>query len=135
MEYCCKERMKSKTAGVSTEYLKNLKYLKNLLNEENPQDPCEEVTPVPGPIHDITRVEVESALRKMTIGKALGPDGIPAEAWKACETTSITWLTSLFNKILEKGKMPDAWRSSTIVPIYKKKGDIKQCGSYRGQET
>src|SRR3954469_12484439 len=52
--------------------------------------------------------------------------------WKACGTTSTTWLTSLFNKILESGKMPDAWRNSTIVPIYKKKGDIQQCGSYRG---
>ena len=107
-------------------------YFKNLLNEENPQDQQDEATPVLGPIHAITRVEVERALDKMKTGKAEGPDGIPAEAWKACGTTSTTWLTLLFNKILESGKMPDAWRSSTIIPIYKKKGDIQQCGSYRG---
>jgi hypothetical protein len=40
--------------------------------------------------------------------------------------------SSLFNKILESGRMPNAWRSSTIVPIYKKKGDIQQFGNYWG---
>jgi hypothetical protein len=87
---------------------------------------------LPSPIPAITKAEVENALHKMKIGKAVGPDGIPAEAWKAWGITSITWLTSLFNKILESGRMPDAWRSSTIVPIYKKKGNIQQCGSYWG---
>uniref|UniRef100_A0A914XJV1 Reverse transcriptase domain-containing protein n=1 Tax=Plectus sambesii TaxID=2011161 RepID=A0A914XJV1_9BILA len=107
-------------------------YYKNLLNEENPREPCNEVPPVLSPIHAITRVEVENALHKMKVGKAVGPNGIPAEAWKVCGNTSIIWLTVLFNKILESGKMPDAWRSSMIVPIYKKKGDVQQCSSYRG---
>jgi hypothetical protein len=40
--------------------------------------------------------------------------------------------SSLFNKILESGRMPNAWRSSTIVPIYQKKDDIQQCDSYWG---
>lgn len=107
-------------------------YFHRLLNEENSRDPYSDMPPVSGPITTITRVEVEHALGKMKNGKAVGPDGIPAEAWKACGSVGVTWLTALFNKILENGKMPEAWRHSTIVPIYKKKGDVQQCGNYRG---
>ena len=28
--------------------------------------------------------------------------------------------------------MPDEWRKSVLVPFYKGKGDIKECGNYRG---
>ena len=28
--------------------------------------------------------------------------------------------------------MPDEWRRSTIVPLYKNKGDIQNCNNYRG---
>ena len=28
--------------------------------------------------------------------------------------------------------MPDEWRMSVLVPLYKGKGDIKECGNYRG---
>ena len=28
--------------------------------------------------------------------------------------------------------MPDEWRKSVLVPFYKGKGDIKECGNYHG---
>ena len=28
--------------------------------------------------------------------------------------------------------MPDEWRKSVLVPIFKKKGDIQECKNYRG---
>ena len=28
--------------------------------------------------------------------------------------------------------MPDEWKTSVIVPIFKGKGDAMSCGSYRG---
>lgn len=88
------------------------------------------MSPVSGPNQAITRVEVESVLKKTKNRKAVGPNQIPAEVWKACGAFSITWLTVLFNRILVKGKMPDTWRRSVIVPIYKQKGNVQQCGSY-----
>ena len=36
-----------------------------------------------------------------------------------------------FNRLLGGEKMPDEWRRSVLVPLYKGKGDIKKCGNYR----
>ncbi|KAI8524935.1 hypothetical protein RHMOL_Rhmol13G0188400 [Rhododendron molle] len=72
------------------------------------------------------------ALKRMKPGKALGPDGIPIEVWKSLGDMRVTWLTKLFNKIFMTRKMPDGWRRSTLVPIYKNKADIQSCNNYRG---
>ena len=80
----------------------------------------------------ISVTEVKEALKKMKIGKALRPDGIPIEAWKCMEDDGLSWLTKLFNKIFKTKKIPDEWRKSIMVPIYKNKGDIQNCNNYRG---
>ena len=41
-------------------------------------------------------------------------------------------LLDLLQKIFEQEKMPQEWRDSVIVPIFKEKGDIQDCGNYRG---
>ena len=76
--------------------------------------------------------EVKEALKKMKTSKALGPDGIPIEVWRCLGSVATSWLTNLFNKILQTNKMPDEWRKSILVPIYKNKGDIQNCSNYRG---
>ena len=40
-------------------------------------------------------------------------------------------LLDLLQNIFEQGKMPEEWRDSVIVPIFKEKGDIRDCGNYR----
>ena len=61
----------------------------------------------------------------MKIGKALGPDGIPIEAWKCMGDDGLSWVTKLFNKILRTKKIPDEWRKSIMVHIYKNKEIFK----------
>ena len=41
------------------------------------------------------------------------------------------FLVNFFNRLLQGKKMPDEWRRSVLVPLYKGKGDIKECGNYR----
>ena len=62
----------------------------------------------------------------------MGPDGIPVEVWKALGGEGVEILWDLFSKIFRQEKMPDSWRNSTMVPIYKGKGDIQDCTNYRG---
>ena len=41
------------------------------------------------------------------------------------------WMTDLINNIVNKGCIPDDWKKSIPVPVYKGKGDPLVCGSYR----
>ena len=68
----------------------------------------------------------------MKSGRALGPDGIPIEAWKCLGDVGVSWLMNFFNKIIVIKKMIDDWRKSNLVSIYKNKGDVQSCTNYRG---
>lgn len=107
-------------------------YFGQLLNEENPRGDLQDVERIPGVVEEIKEKEVAEAMRRMQNGKAAGPDGIPIEAFKSLEEAGVTMLAKLFNAILREEKMPDAWRESIIVPIFKGKGDVQECSNYRG---
>ena len=36
--------------------------------------------------------------------------------------------------MLDGSGVPDEWKTSVIVPIFKGKGDVMSCGSYRGMK-
>ncbi|KAF3676132.1 putative pre-mRNA-processing factor 6-like [Capsicum annuum] len=76
--------------------------------------------------------EIRQAVRRMRRGRATGPDEIPVEFWKFVGEAGVRWLTALFNEIFRTTKMPEAWRWSTMIPLYKNKGDIQCCNNYRG---
>ena len=84
------------------------------------------------PGQPITRAEVKEALRRMKSGKAVGPDSIPVEVWKSLGEDGVAWLTDFFNVIFNTAKMPQEWRQSVIIPLYKNKGDAQNCNNYRG---
>ncbi|KAK3542928.1 hypothetical protein QTP70_007300 [Hemibagrus guttatus] len=68
----------------------------------------------------------------MKSGKAVGPDDIPVEVWKCLGEAAVEFLTSLFNRVLESERMPEEWRRSVLVPIFRNKGDVQSCSNYRG---
>ena len=65
-------------------------------------------------------------------GKSSRPDDIPEEAWIALGNNGVEFLMNFFNRLLREEKMPDKRRRSMLVTLYKGKGDIKECGNYRG---
>jgi len=67
----------------------------------------------------------------MKKGKAAGPTGIVSKMFMADEDCSADWLTSLCTLIVAQGRIPDDWKSSILLPVFKRKGDPMECGSYR----
>ena len=83
-------------------------------------------------MEDVSGEEVRTGLRKMKKGKAQGPHDIPVEAWIALGNKGVEFLVNFFNRFLREEKMPDEWSRSVLVPLYKGKQDIKECGNYQG---
>ena len=109
------------------------KYFDDLLNQENPRERREMRTEeTKRDVEDISVEEVRTGLRKMKKEKAQGPDDIPVEVWIALWNKGVEFLVNFFNRLLQGEKMPDEWRRSVLLPLHKGKGDIKECGNYRG---
>ncbi|CAK1599498.1 unnamed protein product [Parnassius mnemosyne] len=108
-------------------------YFEKLMNEENEWNGMLENPPVNmGLVREISVEEVKMAVRNMKNGKAVGPDGIPVEVWKLLRADGWKWLSLFFGKLLQEEQIPEEWCSSILVPIFKNKGDVQNCSSYRG---
>ncbi|KAK3525786.1 hypothetical protein QTP70_007548 [Hemibagrus guttatus] len=108
-------------------------YFEELMNEENEREKrVEGVNSVEQKVDKIRKDEVRKALKRMKSGKAVGPDDIPVEVWKCLGEAAVEFLASLFNRVLESERMPEEWRRSVLVPIFKNKGDMQSCSNYRG---
>ncbi|KAK3524606.1 hypothetical protein QTP70_029912 [Hemibagrus guttatus] len=108
-------------------------YFEELMNEENEREKrVEGVNSVEQKVDKIRKDEVRKALKRMKSGKAVGPDDILVEVWKCLGEAAVEFLASLFNRVLESERMPEEWRRSVLVPIFKNKGDVQSCSNYRG---
>ena len=59
-------------------------------------------------------------------------DEITTQAKLACGETGITWSTTMFQKAWKERKVPEDWQRAVLVPIWKKKGSKKDCGTCIG---
>jgi hypothetical protein len=106
-------------------------YFEKLLNEQNEYQ-IDNTAKVEGPVKEITEKEVETALKEMKKGKAAGPTGVTSDLLKATGRVGVRELTNIVNQLLAGKELPDDWKSSSTIPIYKGKGDAMDCGKYRG---
>ena len=105
-------------------------HMEAIINEKNPWDGMVNVEVVEGPMEPFAMNEVERALGIMKNGKASGPTGIVKEHLAASPHGNQVIL-QIANEILNGMDMPHDWRMSTVFPIYKKKGSVMDCASYR----
>ena len=106
--------------------------MKKIMNEENDWDQMTEVDAVEGPVEKVTRGEVRNAVETMKRGKATGPSEVSTEMITASGEIGIDVMMKLCQDVLDGRGMPDEWALSIVVPIFKGKGDVLSCGSYRG---
>lgn len=80
---------------------------------------------------EISRDEVERAVKKLKDGKAVGEDEIPGEVWKYGGERLKECLWEMCNRIWKGKEWIEEWNEGLIVPI-KKKGDGGRVEDYRG---
>lgn len=78
----------------------------------------------------VTNDEVKSILSCLPLGKASGPDDINNRILREIANELSVPLTSLFNKSLNEGYFPSAWKKANVCAIFKK-GDPSQANNNR----
>ena len=79
---------------------------------------------------DILECEVKWALESITMNRASGCDGIPADLFQILEDDAVKVLHSVFQQIYKTQQWPQDWKRSFFIPV-PKKGSAKQCSGYR----
>ena len=78
---------------------------------------------------DILECEVKWALGSITMNKASGVDGIPAELFQILKDNAVKVLHSMYQEIWKTQQWPQDWKRSVFIPI-PKKGNAKECSNY-----
>ena len=73
--------------------------------------------------------EVKWALRSITMNKASGGDGIPAELLKILKDDAIRVSHSIGQQVWKTQQFPQDWKRSVFTPI-PKKASAKECSNY-----
>ena len=76
--------------------------------------------------------EVRKALSQLKDGKAPGVCGVYAEMLKAGGEAALLSLHTLICSVWSTGVIPTDWKQGIVVPIWKGKGDVRECNNYRG---
>ena len=106
--------------------------MEKTMNEENEWDHMVETDLVEGPVEKVVHNEIVEAIQSMKLGKVTGPSEVSVEMIVASGEIGVKVMMELCQNVLDGRGMPDDWKTSVIVPIFKGKGDVMSCGSYRG---
>ena len=78
----------------------------------------------------VTTEEVETAVKKLSTGKAAGPGNIPTELLKNAHQKLYKMIAQLFTICINKHTIQKEWKTAHITPIFKH-GDRENCDNYR----
>ena len=87
---------------------------------------------VEGPVEKVAPNEIVKAIQSMKSGKATGPSEVSMEMIVASGEIGVKVMTELRQQVLDGRGIPEEWKTSVIVPIFKGKDNVMSCGSYRG---
>ena len=109
-------------------HFSSLLYDRNKCNDLTPHQIIDDESPLN---LDITASEIQCAIKKLTLNKAGGIDGITGEFYRCTTHEILPFLLPLFNAIFKGNQFPESWRVSVITPIHKS-GSKSEPENYRG---
>ena len=107
-------------------------HMEKIINEGNKWDCMVGTDVVEGPVEKVVPNEIVEAIQSMKSGKATGPSEVSVEMIVASGEIGVKVMMEQCQRVLDGRRMPDEWKTSVIVPIFKGKGDVISCGLYRG---
>jgi hypothetical protein len=81
-------------------------------------------------VEELTIEDVKKAKRNLKNNKAAGTDRIHPELIQYGGNKLLNRMYELVRQIWEKERIPEEWKETIIVPIYKR-GDRDRCENYR----
>ena len=78
---------------------------------------------------DVLECQVKGALGSITMNKASGGDGIPAEIFQILKEDAVKVLHSIYQQIWKTQQWPQDRRMSVFIP-FPKKGNAEECSNY-----
>nr|CAD2168049.1 unnamed protein product [Meloidogyne enterolobii] len=103
---------KAKCNLFATNFAKQFQKNNFILPEINQSDSCIGDT-------EFDIITISKILMKLPAINSTSPDGIPYLLLKRCHKTVAHVITEIFRIILDSGTIPDIWKTSYIIPIYK----------------
>ena len=100
--------------------------------EKNAWDHNVDAAMVEGPVEKVSLKEVREAIRKMKQGKGAGLSEVTTEMIVAGGRIAEEVMLQFCQRVLGGKGIPNEWKTSVVVPIFNGKGDVMNCGSYRG---
>ena len=112
------------TEGVMTQLVNSMNDFFVSVSADLPRlDPTHHVFDIEEPLPAEFTIEAAStqrAIQNVKCRKATGPDNIPPWMVKHYAHLLAAPVTAIFNSSLREGKLPDLWKTATIVPVPKK---------------
>ena len=98
--------------------------MENITNEENEWDQMVEADVAKEPEERVTCKEKVRAIQKKKSRKATGPSEVSVDVMDASGKIRLKVSMNLCQRILNSTEMPDKWKTSVIMPIFKRKVDM-----------
>ena len=105
--------------------------MERIMNEENAWDHKVDAAMVEGPVEKVSCEEVREAIRKIKQEKAAGLSEVTTEMIVPGGRIAEEVMLQLCQQVLDGKGIPDEGKSSVVVSIFKGKGDVMNCDSYR----
>ena len=106
-----------------------------MMNVENAWDQMVEADMLVEPVERVTDEEVMEAMNKMKLGKAVRLSEVNKDMIIASGKLGVGVIKKLCQRVLDGKRMPEEWKTSVVVPIFKGKGDIINCGALQKRKA